>query len=141
MQLKSDDLPAPFGPMIEKSSPSRTENVTPSRALTPAKLRDSPSTTSRSASDAVSDPVSRMGNSSFRRHDTEVEGHDVRVGAQVRGGARLDDPAALEDVAVLGDRQRHGGVLLDEQDRGALTVDVEDDVADRLHDLRSQAET
>src|SRR6478609_596435 len=134
MQLKSEDLPAPLGPITEKSSPSRTENVTPSRARTPAKLSVMPSTSSRSRA------TSAMLASPFRRGDAQVERHDLVVVAQVRGRAVLDDATTLQDVAVLRDRQRHGGVLLDQQDRGALAVDVEDDVADGLDDLRREAE-
>jgi len=35
MQLTIDVLPAPFGPMMENSSPSRIEKLTSASALTP----------------------------------------------------------------------------------------------------------
>ncbi len=41
---------------------------------------------------------------------------------------------------MVGDGQRHHGVLLDEQDAGALAVDLDDDVADLLHEQRGEAE-
>ena len=87
MQLNSEDLPAPFGPMTEKSSPSRTEKVTPSSALTPGEAQGQPVDHEQVCLRRCLDPVSRMGNSSFRRRDAEVERHDLRVGAQVRGRA------------------------------------------------------
>src|SRR5205085_2196026 len=40
--LRSEVLPAPFGPMTEISSPERTESVTASTARTPPKCFDTP---------------------------------------------------------------------------------------------------
>jgi hypothetical protein len=37
------------------------------------------------------------------------------------------------------DRERHGGVLLDQQDRHALAVDIDDRVEDLLHEDRRRA--
>src|SRR5690348_6205366 len=44
--LRSEVLPAPFGPMTDISSPERTESVTPSTARTPPKCFDTPEMTS-----------------------------------------------------------------------------------------------
>src|SRR5580704_12926409 len=44
--LRSEVLPAPFGPMTEISSPVRTESVTASTARTPPKCFDTPEMTS-----------------------------------------------------------------------------------------------
>jgi hypothetical protein len=70
----------------------------------------------------------------------EVELLDVVVLAQELGVLVHHDLAGLHHVAVGGDRQRHVGVLLDEQDRGALLVDLDDHVPDLLHDQRREAE-
>src|SRR6056297_833913 len=70
----------------------------------------------------------------------EVERANVLVVAQDRRRLVHHDLAGLEDVAVLGDRQRHVRVLLDEQHRGALLVDLDDQVADLLDDQRGETE-
>src|SRR6266571_1122332 len=44
------------------------------------------------------------------------------------------DPAGLDHVAPVGEAERLGGVLLDEQDRRALLVDLADGVEDALDD-------
>src|ERR1700682_255914 len=53
MQFSSVVLPAPFGPMMPKTSPCSTAKVTPVRALTPPKLL----LTSRSASRVMAAPT------------------------------------------------------------------------------------
>src|SRR5437764_10642015 len=50
------------------------------------------------------------------------------------------DLAGLEDIAVIGDRERHRRVLLDEENGHALFVDFRNDVEDDLDDLRGKAE-
>src|SRR5688500_6634074 len=60
----------------------------------------------------------------------EVELLDVLVGEELLARPVLHDLPGLHHVAVMGDRQRHRRVLLDEQDAGALLVDVSDDLAD-----------
>lgn len=52
--------------------------------------------------------------------DAEIELLDVGVLAHLGGGAFENDAAVLHDVAVLGDGERHFGVLLDEQDSEVL---------------------
>src|SRR5881628_795791 len=51
-----------------------------------------------------------------------------------------DDAARLEAVAAVRHLEGHVGVLLDEQDRGALLVDLPDRAKDRGHELRREAE-
>ena len=46
--------------------------------------------------------------------------------------------ARLEHVATVGDVERHQGVLLDEQDRRALLVDLDDDLEDLLDEDRRE---
>ncbi len=62
----------------------------------------------------------------------EVRAAHLRVVGELRGRAAQHDGARLDDVAPLGDGQRHGGVLLHEQDRRALPVDVAHGVEDLL---------
>src|SRR5205823_5100807 len=54
--LRSDVLPAPFGPMIEVMPPRRTEIDTPSTARTPPNRFDTPAAASRTSS-ASADPM------------------------------------------------------------------------------------
>src|SRR5487761_1204976 len=49
MMFKSEVLPAPFGPMIEMSSPPRTDRLTPATARTPPKCLETSETTSVSS--------------------------------------------------------------------------------------------
>src|SRR5207247_8502372 len=70
----------------------------------------------------------------------EVRATDVRVGSQPVGRVGIDHPTRLEDVAALGDVQRLEGVLLDEQDRRPLRVDLLDDREDLLDEDRRQPE-
>ena len=59
---------------------------------------------------------------------------------QLTGGGVQGDTPDLKHVAVMRGLQRHVRVLLDEQDRRAGRVDLADDLEDRLHDLRRQAQ-
>src|SRR5690606_21472697 len=74
------------------------------------------------------------------RAQAEVELPDVLVFEQLAGRLVQDDLAGLHDVAVRGDRQRHGGVLLDQQYGRTLLVDLDDQVPDLFHEPRSGAE-
>ena len=64
---------------------------------------------------------------------------DALVRAQRLRVVRERDRAGLEHVAAAGDVERHQGVLLDEQDRGALLVDLDDDLEDPLDEDRREA--
>ncbi len=44
------------------------------------------------------------------------------------GGVGEDDLAGLDDVTAVGDRKRHQGVLLNQQNGGAFLVDLLDGV-------------
>src|SRR5581483_2143285 len=68
----------------------------------------------------------------------EVRLADVLVLAERLGIVREGDRAGLEDVAAVGDLERHQRVLLDEQDRGALLVDLDHDLEDLLDEDRRQ---
>ena len=60
MMLKSVDLPAPLGPMTEKTSPARTSRLTPESAARAPKLFDTPSTAS-TISPVIPPPPGRVG--------------------------------------------------------------------------------
>src|SRR5918995_2224709 len=64
----------------------------------------------------------------------EVRFADRGVLAQLRGRGGVHDRARLKDVAAGGDLERHVRVLLDEQERGALLVDLADDLEDPLYE-------
>src|ERR1700760_969104 len=81
--LRSEVLPAPFGPMTEISSPERTESVTASTARTPPKRFDtpemasctSPVETSLPFTPAFPRPFARAHmRRSYGRHDADAGG-------------------------------------------------------------------
>ena len=53
IELKIEVLPAPLGPMMANSSPSRTSNDTESMAVTPPKRNEMSSTCSRGCASVV----------------------------------------------------------------------------------------
>ncbi len=63
----------------------------------------------------------------------QVRGAHLRVAQQLLARAGHGDDARLHDVAAVGDRQRAAGVLLDQQHRHALGVDVAHDLEDLVH--------
>src|SRR6185503_6881439 len=62
-----------------------------------------------------------------RLRDAEVGLADVFVLFELLGVVGEGDRAGLEDIAAAGDVERHQRVLLDEQDRRPLRVDLADD--------------
>ena len=60
--------------------------------------------------------------------------------AELRGAAGAHDLALLDQVAVVGEGEGHPGVLLHQEDGGALVVDGEDHVEDLLDQQRREAE-
>src|ERR687897_241815 len=132
MQLKTDVLPAPFGPMMANSSSRRCASGVPTEVgdgLDDTAVVSAIGSRSPALAPAVGLDVAER--ATLRGlADAQVELADVLVGQQVGARAVPNDPTVLEHVAVVGDRQGHGGVLLDEQDAGPLGVDVDDDAAD-----------
>src|SRR5262249_9175978 len=118
-------LPEPDGPSSVRNSPARTVSVTPSTARTPP--------------NALTTPW-RWTSAPFMTRLLLAEvGLAHEIGAQQRGGRVLQhDAPGLDHVASVGDLQRHPRVLLDEQDRRALAVDVLHDAEDRLHQDRRE---
>ena len=71
----------------------------------------------------------------------QVELAHVRVAGQALGRAVDDDLAAFHDVAAVRHGQGHGGVLLDQQHRGAaLGIDAGDDGEDVFGQLGREAQ-
>src|SRR3546814_515705 len=70
----------------------------------------------------------------------QVELLDVLVLPQLGGRSVADHAAGLHHVADGADRQRHGRVLLHEQDAGPGAVDVDDEIADVLHQAGGEPE-
>src|SRR5829696_6575047 len=60
----------------------------------------------------------------------EIGAPDV-IGGEQRGGAVLNgDATVLQDIATARDRERHGGILFNHEDRRALLVDRLNDIED-----------
>src|ERR1700676_5386714 len=72
-------------------------------------------------------------------HLAEIGLLDHLVVAQALGGAVQYHLAGLQDIPVVGDGERHVGVLLHHEDGGALLVDGLDQVEDLLNVERRQA--
>ena len=68
----------------------------------------------------------------------EVELLNVLVVPQLGRWTGLGHLAILEDVGMVGDRQGHLCVLFDQEDAGAGSVDVGDDVSDLIDDAGRQ---
>src|SRR5687767_938463 len=73
------------------------------------------------------------------RQLAEIRLSGLGVLEEVLGRVGQDHLAGLDDVAPVGDLQRHVRVLLDEEDRGALLVDLRDRLEDLFDQDRSQA--
>src|SRR5215813_11002208 len=139
MQLSTLVLPAPFGPISARSSPSSAANDTSSSTVSPPNRRVRAST----ASSAIPPPAPAILLDvavALARATSlpEIEFLDVGMTAQPLGGAVEHDAAVLHHVTVVGDRQRDRGALLDQQDGD---VELSPDLAETLrqfldHDRR-----
>ncbi|CAN4008483.1 hypothetical protein BFDFBN_BFDFBN_18075, partial [Dysosmobacter welbionis] len=69
----------------------------------------------------------------------EIRLFDLLIGQQLRAGAGHGDVPRLQHIGQVRDLQGHVGVLLDQQYRHALAVDLPDDGEDVLHHQRRQA--
>src|SRR5262245_20230293 len=115
MQLKTEVLPAPFGPINANSSPGSTANETLSRTTRPPKRSVSaeisisaiPSPAAAILLDAaIAAPVAagRL---------SEIEFLNVAMRAQPCGVAVEHHAAVLQHIAVVGDFQRNRRALFD----------------------------
>src|SRR3954454_4787509 len=141
-QLSTLVLPAPFGPMSANSSPASTASDTPSRTVSPPKR----SVRRSSASSAIPPPAAAIllhvaVIPALAALGTEIELLDVGMAAQAGGGAVEHDPAVLHHVAVVGDLQRHGRALFDDEDGDAeLAPDFDQPAQQIFHHDRGKAE-
>src|SRR2546430_2237301 len=71
---------------------------------------------------------------------TEVGFLDLRISPKGGSSPAEQDAAGLDDVSTVRDLERAQRVLLDEQYRDAIVVDLLDDVEYGVHHLRRQAQ-
>src|SRR6476660_4866879 len=118
MQLSTLVLPAPFGPISARSSRRSTASVMPSSTTRPPN-RSRKSSTASSAIPSPAAPIlldRAVARARAALRLAEIELLNVAVRAQSRAVAVENAAAVLEDVAVIGNRQRRGGILLDQHD-------------------------
>src|ERR1043166_7917055 len=116
MQLSTDVLPAPFGPISASSSPGAAANDTSSSTTSPPNRRVRRST----ASSAIPPPAPAILldvaiAAARTRGAAEVELLHGGMCTQAIGRAVEDDAAVLHHVAVVGDGERDRGALLDQR--------------------------
>src|SRR4029453_5631273 len=141
-QLSTLVLPAPFGPISANSSPASTESDTPSSTVRPPKRSVRPSI----PRSAIPPPTAAIlldvaVAASLAAGMAEIELLDIRMIAQPLGVPVEHDPAVLHHIAVVGDLERHGRALLDDQDGDAeLAPDLGQAAQQVLDDDRRQTE-
>src|SRR5438309_1137987 len=74
------------------------------------------------------------------RLPAEVSLLDLGISPEGGTGAAEEDAACLDDVGAVRDLERAQRVLLDQQNRDAIVVDLLDDVEHGVHHLRRQAQ-
>src|SRR4249920_2307262 len=142
MQLSALVLPAPFGPMSANSSPAATENDTSSSTVRPPKRR----LKSATSSSAIPPPrpailLDRPVRAALTARLAEVELLHVLVAPEPLAVAVEHDAAVLHHIGMVGDGQRGGGALFDQQDRNAeLVADRKQTPRQILHDDRRKPE-
>src|SRR5262249_55814001 len=112
MTLSIEDFPAPFGPMIARTSCSRTSNDTPWSATTPPKASET-SSTSRTGfpsflpsliSGAGSRRLARVVSVGLRVQDAQVGGHGADA-AVLEAHLRFDEAARLAGIERADERR------------------------------------
>src|SRR5262245_34541548 len=142
MQLSTLVLPAPFGPISANSSPASTANETESRTVSPPKR----SVRRSSASSAIPSPAAAVLLDvaiapALAADLAEIELLDVGMTAQPLGAAVEHDAAVLHDVGMVGDVEREGRALLDDEDGQAkLAPDLDETPQQLLDDDRRETE-
>src|SRR4051812_3780310 len=99
IRVKSVDLPAPFGPMMPRSSPASTSRLTPRTAWIPPKLRLSSATRSIRGSlgrNGAHELLLRPGRGNELTTGHDVHGDEVAGQAGVVGGRILILPIRRE---------------------------------------------
>src|SRR3989442_1422406 len=118
----------------------------PSGASSPLKGRSAPSLTIPTTCFPPRGPtvqpamVRAASNGQTDALDAEVGPLNVRTFEQGLGRPLLDDPTRLEDVSAVCHLQRLGRILFDQEDRGALLVDIPNHVEDRIHEDGGQTQ-
>src|SRR5687767_8048655 len=105
--LMSVDLPAPFWPSRQWTSPAATSRPTPSRARTPGNVLTMPSrhsTTPSGSGGVIGDLTGQYGSADHTGPRTEFGEYDRQVPGRQRQRAAVDDAADLgqQDVAEPG---------------------------------------
>src|SRR5882672_6637704 len=113
MTLSIEDLPAPFGPMIARTSCSRTSNDTPCSATTPPNARDTSSTSSSGPPPVLLALISPARSCRFPRvraavclrlQDAQVRG-DGADAAILEAHLGLDEAARLARIERIDERR------------------------------------
>src|SRR5687768_1444442 len=120
MQLSTEVLPAPFGPIRATSSPGFASRLTSSNTFSPPNASD----TERSASSAIPAAAAAVlldvaVAAPLPARAAEVELADVLVREELLRRAVEHDAAVLHDVGIVGGVERDLRVLLDQQDGDA----------------------
>src|SRR5262245_57509418 len=141
-QLSTLVLPAPLGPISANSSPVSTAIETPAGTRTPPKASERRSISSSAIpSPAAAVLLDLAVAAALAAFAAEVEFLDVGMAAQPLGGAVEHDAAVLHHVAVVGDLERYGRALLDDQDGDAeLAPDFGEPAQQVLDHDRGEAE-
>src|SRR3954471_6600281 len=137
MQLTIEVFPAPFGPMMENSSPSLTPKDTSVSARTPPKRSDTPrtskacSTRSLRRLSAVRTPGSTgpvKPANHRRRSDLQPFLADGGVGLEIGRRAFEHDAAVTHYVEPVRDAHGDRQFLLNQQDGDAAPRDLRDQI-------------
>src|SRR5574338_883824 len=142
MQLSALVLPAPLGPMRANSSPAATENDTSSSTVRPPKRR----LKWAMSSSAIPPPrpailFHRTVRTTLAAGLAEIEFLHVLMAPETLAVAVKHDTAVLHHVGIVGNGQRGGRTLLDQQDCNAeLVADSQQSPREILHDHRREPE-
>src|SRR5271166_156108 len=142
MQLITLVLPAPFGPISANNSPGATANETSSSTVRPPKCRLKCSMLS-SAIPPPRPPIllDFAVGPALAAGLAEVEFLHVLMTFHPLAVAIEHDAAVLHHIRMVGDRQRRGGALLDQQNGDAeLVANGKQSPAELLHHDRSQSQ-
>src|ERR1700728_2955898 len=117
MQLRTLVLPAPFGPISANSSARSTLNDTSVSTARPPNRSDRCSIAS-SAIPALRSrlvPQRAVAAPLLAARLAKIGLLNLSTAAQVRSGALQNDAPSFKHVGVIGESERHSGVLLDQQ--------------------------
>src|ERR1700683_3480041 len=121
MQLSTLVLPAPFGPIRASNSPASTWSDTSLSTARPPNRRERCSTASSGIRPLPSRrlPQRPIGTAFVAARLAQIGFLNLAPAAQFGGGAFENDAAGFQHIAVIGDGERHAGILLHQQDGNA----------------------